>query len=36
VFVGAGIVLLAAVFWWNMRRRARTEAAEDETREDSK
>lgn len=23
VFVGAGIVLLAALFWWNTRRRAR-------------
>jgi hypothetical protein len=29
VFVGAGIVLLAAVFWWNMRRRARWQAEED-------
>jgi hypothetical protein len=25
VFVGAGIVLLAGLFWWNMRRRARLE-----------
>ncbi|MEO8553429.1 MAG: hypothetical protein ABI678_25825 [Kofleriaceae bacterium] len=25
VFVGMGIVLLAAVFWWNMKRRARLE-----------
>jgi hypothetical protein len=25
VFVGAGIVLLAGLFWWNMRRRARME-----------
>jgi hypothetical protein len=23
VFVGAGIVMLAALFWWNQRRRAR-------------
>jgi hypothetical protein len=25
VFIGMGIVLLAAVFWWNMKRRARLE-----------
>jgi len=30
VFIGAGIVLLAAVFWWNMKRRAREED-EDES-----
>jgi hypothetical protein len=34
VFVGAGIVLLAGVFWWNMRRRARLER--DEQDEDEK
>jgi hypothetical protein len=33
VFVGAGIVLLAGVFWWNMRRRAR-HAREDQTDDD--
>jgi len=31
VFVGAGIVLLAAAFWWNMRRRARLESDDRES-----
>jgi hypothetical protein len=30
VYVGLGIVLLAAVFWWNQRRRARFEKDSDE------
>jgi hypothetical protein len=30
VFIGAGIVLLAGVFWWNMRRRAREQDGDDE------
>ena len=30
VFIGAGIVLLAIVFWWNMKRRALLEDEEDE------
>ncbi|HET9987911.1 MAG TPA: hypothetical protein VFQ65_05310 [Kofleriaceae bacterium] len=29
VFIGAGIVLLAIVFWWNMKRRAQLEDEED-------
>ena len=29
VFIGAGIVLLAGLFWWNMRRRAREEEDEE-------
>ena len=31
VFIGAGIVLLAGVFWWNMKRRAREEDDEDQS-----
>lgn len=30
VYVGLGIVVLAAVFWWNQRRRARFEKEEDQ------
>lgn len=30
VFIGAGIVLLAIVFWWNMKRRAQLEAEDEE------
>lgn len=30
VFIGAGIVLLAIVFWWNMKRRAQLEEDEDD------
>jgi hypothetical protein len=30
VFIGAGIVLLACVFWWNMKRRAQLEEDEDD------
>jgi hypothetical protein len=30
VFIGAGIVLLAIVFWWNMKRRAQLEDDEDD------
>jgi hypothetical protein len=31
VFIGAGIVLLAAVFWWNMKRRAREEDEDEDS-----
>jgi hypothetical protein len=34
VFIGAGIVLLAGVFWWNMRRRARFEREDQENDDD--
>lgn len=30
VFIGAGIVLLAIVFWWNMKRRARLDEDDEE------
>jgi len=30
VFIGAGIVLLAGAFWWNMKRRAKREDEEEE------
>lgn len=29
MFIGAGIVVLAGLFWWNARRRARIEHEED-------
>ncbi|MEO8845546.1 MAG: hypothetical protein ABI591_16740 [Kofleriaceae bacterium] len=31
MFIGAGIVLLAGVLWWNLRRRARDEEDEDQS-----
>jgi hypothetical protein len=34
VFIGAGIVLLAGMFWWNMRRRARLEKEDQENDDD--
>jgi hypothetical protein len=34
VFIGAGIVLLAGLFWWNMRRRARLEREDQENDDD--
>ena len=36
VFVGAGLILLALVFWWNRRRRARLEAENRDNRTDER